>query len=205
MTEDTHGSNDAGVVRLLQVKNPWAKKRWKGNYSAQDKINWTPQLKQALNYDPDAASQYDNGVFWIDFKSVRKYFRVVHMNWNPGLFGSNRTVCHYLWPKSQGPPSDSYNYGENPQFSLFVDLESASGAGGTVSDRGRASKESKVVKRSSASPHRSKTQTMPEPAVSKANLATETKWFATLVTQAAARPNARRTVCSPRSHARSSR
>ena len=150
--EDTHGSNDAGVVRLLQVKNPWAKKRWKGNYSAQDKINWTPQLKQALNYDPDAASQYDNGVFWIDFKSVRKYFRVVHMNWNPGLFGSNRTVCHYLWPKSQGPPSDSYNYGENPQFSLFVDLESASGAGGTVSDRGRASKESKVVKRSSASP-----------------------------------------------------
>jgi len=115
------GAGGGGVVRLLLVKNPWAKKRWRGNYSAEDERHWTPQLRALLGYDPDTAKAYDNGVFWIDYGAVRHYFQSLHLNWNPALFAHRRTVHHH-WPKEQGPESDTYNYGDNPQFTLTVDL-----------------------------------------------------------------------------------
>lgn len=77
---------EAYGVRLLQVKNPWAHKRWKGKYSAGDTARWTPQLKSALNYDPVSAMQFDNGIFWIDYDSMLRYYRGIYFNWNPGLF-----------------------------------------------------------------------------------------------------------------------
>jgi calpain-7 len=55
-----------------QVKNPWAHKRWTGAYSATDPTRWTPQLQKALGYDPQAAQRTDDGVFWIDWGSIRR-------------------------------------------------------------------------------------------------------------------------------------
>ena len=52
--------------QLLQLKNPWAKLRWKGAFSATDTRWQDERLRKALNYDPAAAMQTDNGVFWID-------------------------------------------------------------------------------------------------------------------------------------------
>ena len=92
------------------VKNPWARTRWLGNFSASDLRHWTPALRRLLNYDPDLAAQCDNGVFWIDFASLRRYFRSLHLNWTPALF-RYRTLAHGHWPKEQGPESDNYNYG----------------------------------------------------------------------------------------------
>ncbi|CAM9120690.1 unnamed protein product [Phaeothamnion confervicola] len=106
-------------VRLLQVKNPWARVRWLGPYSVEDGGRWTPAMKAALGYDVDTARLQDNGVFWIDYSSVCKYFRCVFMNWNPALF-SFRTVLHAAWPKEIGPRNDTYNLGHCPQFSLCV-------------------------------------------------------------------------------------
>lgn len=60
--------------------------RWKGNYSELDTMHWTRELKEILNYDPDSASQLDNGVFWIDYDSICQFFVVFLINWNPGLF-----------------------------------------------------------------------------------------------------------------------
>ena len=37
--------------RLLQLKNPWAKVRWKGAYSVHDTKRWTAELRKALAYD----------------------------------------------------------------------------------------------------------------------------------------------------------
>ncbi|KAF7392820.1 hypothetical protein HZH66_008653 [Vespula vulgaris] len=106
-------------VRLFQLKNPWSYLRWKGNYSELDTMHWTRELKEILNYDPDSASQLDNGVFWIDYDSICQFFVVFLINWNPGLF--NYTYCiHQMWNAGIGPVKDVYNIGDNPQFLLEV-------------------------------------------------------------------------------------
>ncbi|KAG7189662.1 hypothetical protein KM043_017338 [Ampulex compressa] len=105
--------------RLLQLKNPWSHLRWRGNYSELDARHWTRELKEKLNYDPDSASQFDNGVFWIDYDSICRFFDVFYLNWNPGLF--NYTYCiHQMWNAGIGPVKDAYNIGDNPQFLLDV-------------------------------------------------------------------------------------
>ncbi|XP_066592238.1 calpain-7-like isoform X2 [Prorops nasuta] len=103
--------------RLFQLKNPWSHLRWRGNYSELDSIHWTQSLREALNYDPDSACQYDNGIFWIDYDSICNFFDVFYFNWNPGLF--THTYCmHQMWNAGVGPMKDAYNIGDNPQFVL---------------------------------------------------------------------------------------
>lgn len=114
-------------VRLLQLKNPWSHLRWRGNYSELDTLHWTTSLRRALNYDPDSASEFDNGIFWIDYDSICKFFDVFYLNWNPGLF--KYTYCiHQMWTAGVGPTKDAYNIGDNPQFCLEV----SPGASGAV-------------------------------------------------------------------------
>ncbi|CAG4940491.1 unnamed protein product [Parnassius apollo] len=106
-------------VKLLKLKNPWSHLRWRGNYSELDTAHWTASLRQQLHYDPDSAAQYDNGVFWIDYSSILKFFDVFYLNWNPELF--KFTYCiHQKWDAGNGPVKDAYNIGENPQFSLHL-------------------------------------------------------------------------------------
>ncbi|XP_018046701.1 PREDICTED: calpain-7-like [Atta colombica] len=105
--------------RLLQLKNPWSHLRWRGNYSELDIKHWTQDLKETLNYDPESASVFDNGVFWIDYDSICRFFDVFYLNWNPGLF--HYTYCiHQMWKAGIGPVRDAYNIGDNPQFSLEI-------------------------------------------------------------------------------------
>ncbi|XP_018915585.2 calpain-7 [Bemisia tabaci] len=112
-------------VRLLQLKNPWSHVRWRGNYSELDVIHWEP-LKDVLGFDPTSAAMYDNGVFWIDYESILKFFDVFYMNWNPQIF--QYTFCiHQSWSAGVGPIKDAYNIGENPQFCLEIN-EPGSGA-----------------------------------------------------------------------------
>ncbi|XP_048508256.1 calpain-7-like [Athalia rosae] len=106
-------------VRLLQLKNPWSHLRWRGNYSELDTEHWTVEMRRALNYDPDSASEFDNGIFWIDYDSICRFFDVFYLNWNPGMF--KFTYCiHQMWTAGIGPTKDAFNIGDNPQFSLEV-------------------------------------------------------------------------------------
>ncbi len=84
-------------------------------------MNWTPELRATLNFDQSIAINIDNGIFWIDWKSVLHHFNSVYMNWNPALFHFIRTV-HDDWPlTAPGPKLDTYNLGYNPQYALVVD------------------------------------------------------------------------------------
>ncbi|CAG5117369.1 unnamed protein product [Candidula unifasciata] len=105
--------------KLFMLKNPWNHLRWKGHYSEMDLDNWTPELQKALNYDPHSAQMFDNGVFWIDYRSLCKFFDVFYINWDPDLF-SYTTCIHHTWNAKEGPKKDSYNISDNPQYCLQV-------------------------------------------------------------------------------------
>ncbi|GMF29494.1 unnamed protein product [Phytophthora fragariaefolia] len=127
--QDTESTNDDKKIRLLQVKNPWRKMSWKGPYSCHDKDRWNGAIGHELrSYQrqfyaaqetetEDASEQQDDGLFWIDFESVKQYFESLYMNWNPELFPF-KGVCHEHWPVELGPVNDSLTLGFNPQYSL---------------------------------------------------------------------------------------
>lgn len=103
----------------MQLKNPWSHLRWKGNFSELDLVHWTPELQETLNYNPKLAEQYDNGIFWIDYRSILNFFDVFYVNWDPNLF--QHTYCiHASWHAGVGPTKDAYTIGDNPQFNLRV-------------------------------------------------------------------------------------
>ena len=80
----------------MKLKNPWSHLRWRGNWSELDTRHWTPAFRQQLDYNPEDAANFDNGVFWIDYKSLQHYFDVLYMNWDPGMF-RHSTVQHGGW------------------------------------------------------------------------------------------------------------
>ncbi|CAB9509649.1 Calpain-7 [Seminavis robusta] len=106
-------------IRLLQLKNPWAHKGWKGRYSCYDTINWNPKICAEVGYNPELAKKSDDGVFWICWDDVLVYFQNVHLSWNPDLF-AYRTSTHGFWPKALGPRDDTFNCGENPQYAMTL-------------------------------------------------------------------------------------
>lgn len=104
-------------VRLLKIKNPWNHGRWKGKYSPDDNLHWTAELASKLDYDVGTARRVDDGEFWMDLDSVKSFFDVFHLNWNPSIF-KFRYSLHKSWLQKSGPVRDLYNMGENPQFRL---------------------------------------------------------------------------------------
>ena len=135
-------------TRLLQLKNPWASKvrfalihlqlppycllncwdfsftkGWRGKYSCHDLASWSNSLLQAeVGYNPELASEHDDGIFWISWDDVLLYFQNIQLSWNPALFPFC-TKTHDFWPKDQGPMNDTFNVGENPQYVMILSDE----------------------------------------------------------------------------------
>eukprot|EP00581_Thalassiosira_minuscula_P015497 CAMPEP_0183727114 /NCGR_PEP_ID=MMETSP0737-20130205/24915_1 /TAXON_ID=385413 /ORGANISM="Thalassiosira miniscula, Strain CCMP1093" /LENGTH=931 /DNA_ID=CAMNT_0025958665 /DNA_START=83 /DNA_END=2875 /DNA_ORIENTATION=+ len=109
-------------TRLLQLKNPWASKGWKGRFSPEDRNSWSnPNFRDEVGYDASLASGYDDGVFFMSWDDVLLYFRNIHMSWStdPLLFPC-RTSLHGYWNREMGPNDDSYNVGDNPQYTITL-------------------------------------------------------------------------------------
>jgi calpain-7 len=109
-------------VKLLQLKNPWQRKSWKGKYSPSDTTNWLNSLRNEGGYDPIEAAKHDDGIFYIAWEDILLYFRNLQLSWNPRLF-TYRLTTHGMWPESQGPKNDNFNIGENPQYILQLSDE----------------------------------------------------------------------------------
>ncbi|CRK96884.1 CLUMA_CG009972, isoform A [Clunio marinus] len=84
---DIHGH------RLLKLRNPWGHYSWKGDWSDDSEL-WTDELREILM--PHGASE---GVFWISFEDVLKYFDCidickVRQGWEEiRLLGTLQPLC----------------------------------------------------------------------------------------------------------------
>lgn len=70
--------------RLMKIKNPWATQSWAGLYSLDDK-NWPPALLETLKFTEEEANQ---GVFWMSYADVCKFYKRCNLSWNPYLLFS---------------------------------------------------------------------------------------------------------------------
>ena len=59
---------DLSGIKLVRLRNPWGHFSWKGSWSDKSDI-WTPELRESLLPHGD-----DDGVFWIAFEDMLKYF-----------------------------------------------------------------------------------------------------------------------------------
>ena len=108
--------------RMALLKNPWAHTGWKGAYSKDDSVNWTKELKVALNFDPHSVKYVDNGVFWISFNDMKKHFDSCSVSWNPDFF-PYRQIFHRTWSYDEGPKKQSYSLAKNPQYVLTIEVQ----------------------------------------------------------------------------------
>lgn len=69
--------DNGSKVRLVQVRNPWGKKEWNGDWSDKSPL-WTEHTKAQVNY-----KNADDGCFWISFEDYDKFFYIT-------------TICYYV-------------------------------------------------------------------------------------------------------------
>lgn len=74
-TQPGRSSGPTSSIRLLRLRNPWGHFVWSGDWSAGSRL-WTPELRTRFLPPGDATSQKNNddGVFWIAFSDVLRYF-----------------------------------------------------------------------------------------------------------------------------------
>jgi len=77
-------------------------------------------MQKILNYDVMTAFQFDNGIFWISYQDVCKYYVSIHASWNPNRFTVRKSV-HGYWNKIT---ADS-NYAHNPEYLLTINHSEA--------------------------------------------------------------------------------
>lgn len=87
-----------GSFRMLRLKNPWGRVRWRGRFSPGDGA-WreagAAELKQQLG--PEDGQDKDDGHFWILWEDVVKYFSHLYLCWVPGKLGLALSEAHGRW------------------------------------------------------------------------------------------------------------
>uniref|UniRef100_A0A7S0FDJ7 Calpain catalytic domain-containing protein n=1 Tax=Pyrodinium bahamense TaxID=73915 RepID=A0A7S0FDJ7_9DINO len=101
--------------RLLQLRNPWGEKEWKGRWSDSDKSSWTQRMRKKLDY-----KDVDDGTFWMAFEDFVNHYstlyicRVLGDDWQrQGVYGSWRGV-------TAGGCGNYDTFGNNPVFRLAL-------------------------------------------------------------------------------------
>jgi hypothetical protein len=78
--------------KLVQLKNPWSHKRWRGKFSQTDDLNWTPELRAALRVLCPVVwrvNQCLHGCIWYR----RSLTRSRRCKWTTGFSGLTTSPC----------------------------------------------------------------------------------------------------------------
>eukprot|EP01080_Neovahlkampfia_damariscottae_P010187 gene10187-2606_t len=103
--------------QLIKLRNPWGRFEWNGDFSDEDKINWTDSLKKKLNYENS-----DDGQFWMNMDDYYEQFKYLYLC---------RIPCDSFCKTLKGEWSLKYDncgghirfidtFFKNPQYQLIV-------------------------------------------------------------------------------------
>jgi calpain-15 len=88
--------SDGEEVRLVQLRNPWGKFEWNGDWS-DTSPRWSEELRDAVGW-----SNADDGTFWMCFEDFKRYFKWVQVCKLNDEYNYSFTEC-------QQKPLDDYN------------------------------------------------------------------------------------------------
>jgi len=106
---------DLSGIRLCRLRNPWGHYSWNGEWSDKSDI-WTQELRQLLG------TQNEDGVFWISFPDVLKYFDSIDIckvrtGWKEIRFGGS--LPPFSLKEAQSPTLLTILQPTEVEFSLF--------------------------------------------------------------------------------------
>lgn len=124
------GCRRIGQHRLLHLKNPWGRIRWRGRFAPGDAEGWNDvmtaggirRLADIFGFDP-MANGPDDGHFWIGWEDLLKHFSHLYLCWIPKALGLSQLVAHGSWNSDphfarSTLSDDTHLVAFNPQFLL---------------------------------------------------------------------------------------
>lgn len=127
-----------GRHRLLRLKNPWGRVRWRGRFSPGDAA-WAEVLSGPIlagagsgpankgeapgGAQPAEEAAVDDGRFWIEWDDVVRHFSHLYLCWAPRALGLHQVEVHSRWDPEphfsrSALPDDTHLTAFNPQFLL---------------------------------------------------------------------------------------
>ncbi|KAH7827320.1 putative CRE-CLP-2 protein [Monocercomonoides exilis] len=102
--------------RMVKLRNPFMERGWKGKFSLEDSGSWSDAMKQRLHFDPEEVKKRpDNGVFFLCFEDLRRYFTTMTVSWSPLLFPYQR-MSHCLFAAHHQFDEELQRTYYSPQF-----------------------------------------------------------------------------------------
>merc|ERR1711916_393231 len=101
-------------VKLIQARNPWGEREWKGDWSDSSPL-WTAELKKELDWE-----NKDDGIFWMsleDFVDQFTHFYGVRLYEDEfGKKWQHLTIRDEWTGSTSGGSVNHESYFKNPQY-----------------------------------------------------------------------------------------
>ncbi|WKS79381.1 Calpain like thiol protease [Cryptosporidium parvum] len=125
IVELVNQENDS-IRRLILLRNPWGKISWKGKFSKYDKEIWTNELVELLGNHFNYKVNQDNGIFWIEWNDILKWFSHIYLAWDPEKVSKHLKKVHGKWlpcPHNSILKDDLHLLYFYPQYKLSIDTK----------------------------------------------------------------------------------